>query len=65
MEDIIIASVLKRMQARLADYLDDVESKTLDVVIDFYHFCFRQRMEENPSAVLGDLAEFFKEEGKE
>ena len=64
MEDILIASILKRMQTRLADYLDDTESKTLDIVIDFYHFCFRQRMEENPTAVFTDLAEFFREEDK-
>lgn len=64
MEDVLIASVLKRLQARLADHLDDVETKVLDVVIDFYQFCFRKRMEENPSAVLKDLSEFFEEDGK-
>ena len=62
MEDVLIASILKRMQTRLADYLDDTETKTLDIVIDFYQFCFRKRMEENPSEVLKDLSEFFKED---
>lgn len=52
-----IALTLTKMKERLVEFITDDEAETLQVVIDFYNFAYKEKMKRNPQEVLNELME--------
>lgn len=52
-----IALTLTKMKERLVEFITDDEAKTLQVVIDFYNFAYKEKMKRNPQEVMNELLE--------
>lgn len=52
-----IALTLTKMKERLVEFITDEEAETLQVVIDFYNFAWKEKLKRNPQEVLNELLE--------
>lgn len=50
-----IALTLTKMKERLVEFITDEEAETLQVVIDFYNFAYKEKLKRNPQEVVNEL----------
>ena len=52
-----IALTLTKMKDRLVEFITDEEAETLQVVIDFYNFAYKEKLKRNPQEIMNELLE--------